>query len=137
MTCTTILLADDHEFIRKGVRMVLAYDPDIEVVAEAVNGRQAVELARLLHPAVILMDIAMPLLDGIAATREIHQACPATKVVMLSAHGHAAYVDRALAAGAVGYLHKQSSMRELRDALEGLRRRHLHQPDDHPGGPRR
>jgi DNA-binding NarL/FixJ family response regulator len=120
MTSITILLADDHEFVRKGVRMVLAYIPDIEIVAEAVNGRQAIELARLLRPAVILMDIAMPQLDGIAATREILAFCPATKVVMLSAHGHAAYVARALAAGAVGFLHKQSSMRELRDALRTI-----------------
>jgi DNA-binding NarL/FixJ family response regulator len=118
MTCITILLADDHDLIRKGIRMVLAFDPDIEVVAEAVNGRQAIELARLLCPAVILMDVAMPLLDGFAATREIIKLCPATKVVMVSAHGDTACVARALAAGAVGYLHKQSSASEMREALK-------------------
>ena len=117
MTCITILLADDHDLIRKGIRMVLAFDPDIEVVAEAVNGRQAIELARLLCPAVILMDVAMPLLNGLQAARQILKAFPATKILMLSAHEDEAYIVESVKSGARGYLLKQTSTDQVCTAI--------------------
>ena len=103
--------------VREGFRKMLELEADLEVVGEAVDGRQAVLLAKKLHPAVVLMDIAMPHLNGLEATRQILKALPATKVLMLSAHNDDAYVDTAIASGAVGFLLKQSSSHEVCQAI--------------------
>jgi CheY-like chemotaxis protein len=105
----TVLLAEDNETVRQGLRDLLDAEDDLEVVGEAQNGRQAVALTRKLRPAVVLMDIAMPVLNGLDATRQIAQAVPDTKVLILSAHSDDAYVDQASALGAAGYLLKQNS----------------------------
>jgi DNA-binding NarL/FixJ family response regulator len=102
----TVLLADDHRIVREGLLALLKQEPDIHVIGEAENGRQAVDLARTLTPAVVLMDISMPLLNGLEATRQILRATPAIRVIFLSAHDEDAYVEQAMAMGAAGYLIK-------------------------------
>jgi DNA-binding NarL/FixJ family response regulator len=113
----TVLLADDHTVVREGLRALLEMDDDLEVVGEAQTGREAVQLTRKLLPAVVVMDIAMPLLNGLEATRQILQALPATKVIVLSAHGDDAYVEQVIELGAAGYLIKQSSALVLAKAI--------------------
>ena len=113
----TVLLADDHMIVREGLRKLLEAESDIEVVGEAITGRQAVELTRKLQPAVVVMDIAMPLLNGLEAARRILLAAPATRVLMLSVHCDDAYVEHAMAMGAAGYLGKQTAPDELVKAI--------------------
>ena len=113
----TVLLAEDHRIVREGFRSLLKSETDIEVVGEAETGRQAVQLTRKLRPAVVVMDIAMPLLNGLEATRQIRKDLPATKVLILSAHGDDAYVEQAAALGGVGFLLKQTSSHELATAI--------------------
>ena len=116
----TVLLADDHTLIRESLRMLLEVERDIQVVGEAGDGRQAVEMTRKLRPAVVVMDIAMPLLNGLDATRQIHQDFPDTKVLILSCHSHDAYVESAMTSGAVGYLNKQISAHLLCEAVKEI-----------------
>lgn len=116
----TVLLAEDHTVVREGLRMMLEAEGDIQVVGEAETGRQAVALARKLHPAVVVMDIAMPQLNGLEATRQISKAVPGTKVLILSAHSDDAYVEQVIALGAAGYLIKQSSAHVLSEAVRAL-----------------
>src|SRR5512139_188689 len=97
-----VLLAEDHTVVREGLRTLLEAEGDIQVVGEAQTGRQAVDLAKKLRPAVVVMDIAMPLLNGLEATRQIRKALPDARVIILSAHSDDAYVTRALALGAAG-----------------------------------
>jgi DNA-binding NarL/FixJ family response regulator len=104
----TVLLADDNRVVRKEFKKILDLEDDLAVVGEAKNGRQAVALAKKLRPSLILMDVAMPLLNGFQATREILLAAPATKVLMLSAHNDEEYVLEAANAGAMGYLLKHT-----------------------------
>lgn len=113
----TVLLAEDHTVVREGIRTLLEAEGDIQVVGEAATGRQAVEMARKLQPAVVVMDIAMPLLNGLEATRQIHKANPDTRVLILSAHGDDAYIEQVMALGAVGYLLKQTSAHILAEAV--------------------
>jgi len=113
----TVLLAEDHTVVREGLRALLQAEGDIEVVAEAETGRQAVRLTRKLRPAVVVMDIAMPVLNGLEATRQILKAVPATKVLILSAHSDDAYVEQVIALGAAGYLIKQTSAHVLSKAV--------------------
>ena len=113
----TILLAEDHMVVREGFRKLLAAEADLEVVGEAQTGRQAVALARKLRPAVVVMDIAMPLLNGLEATRQIRKAIPGAKVLILSAHNDDAYVEQAIAFGAVGFLVKQTFSHDLSRAI--------------------
>ncbi|HUK81382.1 MAG TPA: response regulator transcription factor [Verrucomicrobiae bacterium] len=113
----TVLLAEDHLIVREGFRKLLAAEADLEVVGEAQDGRQAVTLAKKLRPAVVVMDIAMPLLNGLEATRQIRKALPGTKVLMLSAHSDDPYVEQAIAFGAVGFLLKQTSSHDLSRAI--------------------
>ena len=113
----TVLLAEDHMIVREGLRKLLATEPDLEVVGEAQTGREAVALAKKLQPAIVVMDIAMPLLNGLEATRQIHKKLPGTKVLILSAHSDDAYVDQATAVGAVGFLLKQTSAHDLSRAI--------------------
>jgi len=116
----TVLLADDHTLIRESLRMLLEVENDIQVVGEAGDGRQAVEMTRKLRPAVVIMDIAMPLLNGLEATRQIHQDIPDTKILILSCHSHDAYVESAMTSGAMGYLNKQSSAHLLCEAVKEI-----------------
>jgi DNA-binding NarL/FixJ family response regulator len=113
----TVLLADDHAVVREGLRVLLRGESDIEVVGEAQTGREAVQRTKELLPAVVVMDIAMPLLNGLEATRQILRALPATKVLILSAHGDDSYVEHVIELGAAGYLIKQSSAVVLSKAI--------------------
>src|SRR5664279_4632528 len=99
----TVLLAEDHTIVREGFRKMLELENDLQVVGEAEDGRQAVALVKKLRPAVVLMDIAMPRLNGLEATRQVLKVLPATKVPILSAHSDDAYVKNATKSGAVGY----------------------------------
>ncbi|GGP89641.1 response regulator [Streptosporangium pseudovulgare] len=108
-----VLLADDEAMIRAGVRAVLAVDPEIEVVAEAADGREAVRLALAHRPDVVLLDIRMPRMDGLAAVAELRRVVPGTAVVMLTTFGEDDYIARALGEGADGFLLKSGDPREL------------------------
>jgi DNA-binding NarL/FixJ family response regulator len=118
----TVLLAEDHPVVRAGFRALLNQERDIEVVGEAATGRQAVQLTRKLHPAVVVMDIAMPLLNGLEATRQILRDIPDTRVLILSAHGDDAYVERAIELGAAGFLLKQAASDNLPAAIREVQK---------------
>src|SRR5258708_4831760 len=113
-----VLLADDHGVVREGLRMFLGRDPDLVVVGEAANGAEAVELARQLRPDVVLMDLLMPVMDGVAATAAIRNALPETEVVALTSVLESAAVVGAVKAGAIGYLLKDTQAAELRRAIK-------------------
>ncbi|OGV67052.1 MAG: DNA-binding response regulator [Lentisphaerae bacterium RIFOXYC12_FULL_60_16] len=113
----TVLLAEDFMLLREGLRALLANEADIDVVGEAETGRQAVRLATKLSPDVVVMDISMPLLNGLEATRQIHRACPSAKVLILSAHGDKAFVEQAVTLGAAGYVTKQTASEVLSKAI--------------------
>lgn len=112
-----VLLADDHNVVRQGLRALLAVEPDIEIVGEADTGRQAVMLAKKLLPDVVVMDIAMPLLNGLEATRQITAQVPSTKVLILSTYSEDDYVQQLTEAGAAGYLVKQTAAQDLLKAI--------------------
>ena len=113
----TVLLAEDHMIVREGFRKMLELEKDFTIVAEAQDGRKAVALAKKFKPEVVLMDIAMPLLNGLEAARQLHQDLPAIRILMLSAHSDDAYVESASDAGAVGFLLKQTSAHEVCRAI--------------------
>ncbi len=117
-----VLLADDHRIVRQGLRALLSAQPDVVVVGETGDGREAVQLAGSLQPDVVVMDISMPLLSGIEATRQIVSRTPEVAVVILSMHGGDEYVLQALRAGALGYVLKQSADVELIMAIRAARR---------------
>ena len=114
---TRVLLVDDHRLVRAGLAALLAATHDIEVVGEASDGQQAVELASRLKPDVVLMDLSMPVMDGVAATRHIMAASPATHVVVLTSFADHHRVTDAVAAGAVGYLLKDCDPRDVVTAV--------------------
>jgi DNA-binding NarL/FixJ family response regulator len=116
----TVLLAEDHAIVREGLRSLLALDGELEVIGEAATGREAVILARKLRPDVVVMDIAMPLLNGFEATRQILLATHRTKVLVLSAHSDDEYVAHMVAVGAAGYLLKQNSGQALVHAVKEI-----------------
>ena len=118
----TVLLAEDHQIVREGFRSLLKHERDIEVVGEAETGRQAVQLTRKLRPAVVVMDIAMPLLNGLEATRQIREGFPDTKVLILSAHSDDAYVEQVAVLGATGFLLKQTSSENLATAIREVQK---------------
>jgi DNA-binding NarL/FixJ family response regulator len=116
----TVLLAEDHTIVRQGLRLLVEADGDIGIVGEAKTGREAVQMNREFHPDVIVMDIAMPLLNGIEATRQILKVFPATKILILSAHSDLEYIEQVVKAGASGFLIKQSSGAVLARAIREL-----------------
>jgi DNA-binding NarL/FixJ family response regulator len=122
MKRTTVLLADDNRIVRREFRKILELEADLEVVGEAKNGRQAVAMVKKLHPALVLMDMTMPLLNGLEATCQILKAAPATKVLMLSAHSDDAYVEAATTSGAMGYLIKQTSADSVCTAIREVQK---------------
>src|ERR1044071_10195370 len=105
----TFLLFEDHKIVREGLRSLLKQERDIEVIGEAETGRQAVAMVKKLRPAVVVMDIAMPQLNGLGATRQIRKDFPDAKVLILSAHSDDAYVEQVAVLGAAGFLLKQTS----------------------------
>lgn len=115
-----ILLADDHALVRQGFSMILAAQQDMQIVGQAGNGREAVDLAAKLHPDVIVMDVAMPELNGIEATRRIIEDSPRTRVLALSMHKDSVYVREVLRAGARGYLLKDSGDADLVAAVRAV-----------------
>lgn len=120
MKTLQILIADDHELIRKGLRAVIENEIGWKICGEACNGRQAVALAKQLQPDVVILDITMPELNGLEATRQIHQALPKTEVLILTMHDSEQLVGEVLAAGARGYIVKTDTSRLLVSALEAL-----------------
>ena len=117
-----ILLADDHAVVRQGFKMILGAQPDMEIVGEAGNGRETVELAEQLKPDVVVMDVAMPELNGIEATRRLSESVPHARVVALSMHKDSVYVREILRAGARGYLLKDSVAGDLVSAVRAVAR---------------
>ncbi len=113
----TVLIAEDHTIVREGLCKMLELEPGLEVVGAAQDGRQAVALAAKLSPDVVLMDIAMPMLNGLEATRQLVKNQPAVKVLILSAHSDDAYVNNAAESGAMGFLLKQTSSHEVCRAI--------------------
>lgn len=117
-----ILLVDDHALVRRGFQMILAAEEDMEVVGEAADGRAAIELAEQLQPDVVVMDVAMPGLNGIEATRRLVEALPRSRVLALSMHKDSVYVREILRAGARGYLLKDAFDRDLVAAVRAVAR---------------
>ncbi len=127
MNPITILLADDHTIVREGLRALLALETDMQVVGEAANGHQAVAFANKLAPDIVVMDLSMPLLNGLDAITRIRQSTPAsTKILVLSSYDEDSYVQHARALGASGYLVKQSGSHALATAI-----RQIHQGHDY------
>lgn len=118
----TVLLADDHTVVRQGLRALLASEEDIEIIAEAENGRQAIQHVKRLLPDVAIIDIAMPVLNGLEATRQITRSVPSTKVLVLSSYSDDEYVHQLTEAGAAGYLVKQTAANELIKAIREAHR---------------
>ena len=120
----SVIVVDDHEVVRVGLRALLAADENIDLIGEASSGREAVARAKALRPEIVVMDLAMPLLNGMEATRQILQACPAIKVIALSSYNDTEHVRQALAAGAFGYLLKGMAPADLIGALYEVHRGH-------------
>ena len=112
-----ILLADDHKIVRDGLRALLEREQDLDVLAEAADGQEAVEMARELQPDIVIMDVGMPQLNGIDATKELVEAMPGMKVLALSMHSNKWFTARMFAAGAVGYVQKDCAFGELVHAI--------------------
>jgi DNA-binding NarL/FixJ family response regulator len=115
-----LLLADDQSIIREGIRSLLEAKPDLTVIGEAENGQVAVDLALSLRPDVVLMDVRMPIMDGVAATRLLHQNAPEIKVLVLTTFDDDEYVTQAIRCGAKGYLLKDTPSAELADAIRAV-----------------
>ena len=113
----TVFLADDHTIVRQGLAKLLEGEPDLRIVGEAENGREAVVKVEKLKPDIVLMDIAMPMLNGIEATRQIRRVCPQTKVIILSMHSHDRYISELFGLGASGYLLKSSTGTDIINAI--------------------
>ena len=122
----SILIVEDHTMVREGLRMMLKLEPDMEVVGEASDGREAVAMAMDLSPDVVLMDIAMPELNGLEATRQLRKALPSTRIIILTAHCDDAYVKSAVESGASGFLLKQDSTHDICRAIREVRQGRIH-----------
>ena len=120
MKRVAVLIAEDHTVVRQGLRLLIESGGDIEVVGEAKTGREAIQLTDELHPEIVVMDVAMPMLNGIQATRHILKAFPGTKVLILSAHSDPEYVEQAIKEGAQGYVVKQESGEIVAKAIREL-----------------
>lgn len=118
----SVLLVDDHTVVRQGLRALLKAEEDMEVIGEAENGRQAVMLAKKTPPDVVVMDVAMPLLNGLEATRQILRGAPGTKVLVLTSYGDDECVQQLMQAGATGYLIKQTAANDLLKAIREVQR---------------
>ena len=133
-----ILIADDHAIIRRGLRTLLEREPGLEVIAEACDGREAIALARRERPHVVILDIAMPNLNGIEAGRQIAEMLPDTQIVILTVQADEAYLLSALKAGARGYVLKSSAESEVVDAVRAVSSREgVFQPQGQPHSGRR
>ena len=119
----TVLLAEDQAIVRQALLALLSLEDDLRVVGQAANGREAVALAGTLSPDVVLMDIAMPLLNGLEAMQQILQARPAIRVILLSSHKDDVYIEHARALGAAGYVVKQTSVHLLPQAIREVHRK--------------
>lgn len=117
---TTVLLAEDHASFRKSLKVLVESGGDIKVVGEAKNGSEAVRLTMSLHPEIVVMDIALPLFNGLQATQQIMEKSPATKVLILSSHSGPEYIEKAMILGASGYLIKQSSTQFIAEAVRAV-----------------
>ncbi len=115
-----VLLVDDHAIVRDGIKMLLSAQKDIQVVAEAENGEQAIQLAKIHEPDLVLMDISMPVLNGLEAAKEILRICNQTKVILLSMFADEEYVLTAIRSGVAGYLDKQSAAPAVIDAIRSV-----------------
>jgi DNA-binding NarL/FixJ family response regulator len=113
----TVLLADDNKVVRREFKKIIEFEDDLEIVGEAKDGHQAVVMVKKLRPALVLMDVSMPLLNGLQATCQILKSVPTTKVLMLSAHSDEAYVAESVKSGAMGYLIKQTSTNDVCAAI--------------------
>lgn len=120
MSKIRVLIVDDHAILRDGIRAFLSLYDDIEIVGEAADGKEAVERAKQLMPDVVLMDIAMPTMDGLEATRRIRKESPGTKVLVLTQHGNKEYVFPIVKAGAAGYVLKKAAGLELVSAIRAV-----------------
>jgi DNA-binding NarL/FixJ family response regulator len=123
---TTIILADDHELVRKSIAALLRDESDFEVVAECSNGRELLDLAASAKPAVAIIDVAMPELNGVEATRRIRELSPRTRVIVLSNYADETYVRETLKAGAVGYIVKSGAAQDLIQAVRTATRSHVY-----------
>jgi DNA-binding NarL/FixJ family response regulator len=117
-----VLLVDDHTVVRQGLRALLRSEEDIEILGEAENGRQAVMLAKKAPPDVVVMDVAMPVMNGLEATRQILKALPSSKVLVLTSYGDDECVEQMMQAGAAGYLIKQTAANDLLKAIREVQR---------------
>jgi DNA-binding NarL/FixJ family response regulator len=130
MVSVTILLVDDHQLLRQGLRALLEVEPDIQVVGEAGDGLQGIQLVERLRPNVLVLDLMMPGVNGLEVTRQVSRRFPETRIIVLSMHANEAYVLEALRNGAVGYIFKETGINDLvhavREAIAG--RRYLSPP---------
>lgn len=118
----SVLLVDDHNIVRQGLKAVLSAEGDINVLAEAQTGREAVQLAARLRPEIVIMDLAMPLLNGWEATRQILKAAPSARIIILSTYDTDEHIQQAIAAGAAAYLIKQTAAADLVKAIREVRK---------------
>ena len=118
----SVLLVDDHNIVRQGLRALLVAEGDIDIVAEAQSGREAVQLVEKLRPEVVVMDLAMPLLNGWEATRQILKLLPSVRIVVLSTYGDDEHIQQAIAAGAAAYLLKQTAAADLVKAIREVKK---------------
>jgi DNA-binding NarL/FixJ family response regulator len=122
MSNITVLLVDDHNIVRQGLKALLLAEGDFTIIAEAQSGREAVRLAEQLRPEVVIMDLAMPLLNGAEATRQLLKAVPTTRVVVLSSYGDDEHIQQAIGAGAAAYLLKETAATDLVKAIREVKK---------------
>jgi DNA-binding NarL/FixJ family response regulator len=116
----TVLIVDDHAIVRQGLERMLSHCANMQIVGEACDGREALDMVRKLCPDLVILDISMPRLNGLLATRQIVKECPSTRVLIFSMHADEAIVAQALRAGAAGYVEKGASVAEMRNAIEAI-----------------